>query len=126
MPTARREDPKAEEKLKGSSAKIVEYISNSRPRFRPQFELMVVEGSKIKIEVPTEELRDEVRRNEIELMSYIVEMAGVDGYVELDVRVNERVEIKRLIKIEDKILHFSKLNTVIVELTEALDLQVES
>ncbi|MFI3259036.1 MAG: DNA polymerase III subunit gamma/tau, partial [Rikenellaceae bacterium] len=72
------------------------------------------------------ELRDEVRRNEIELMSYIVEMAGVDGYVELDVRVNERVEIKRLIKIEDKILHFSKLNTVIVELTEALDLQVES
>ncbi len=122
----RREDPEAERKIREAQGSIIGYMTTARPRFKPLFESMVVEGSTIRIESPTAELELEIRRNETELMGNIVEIAGVDGYIALSVTVNEQMRVKRPIKLEDRILHFRELNPAIVEFTEALDLQVDS
>ncbi|MFI3288866.1 MAG: DNA polymerase III subunit gamma/tau [Rikenellaceae bacterium] len=118
-------DPETEQKLNEAKSRIISYLEAWRPRFKAFFEGMKIEGCKIHIEVPTEELSLEIRRGETELLTEVVRIAGVNGAVELDVVVNEEVVVKRPIKLEDRIAHFSKLNPLIVELTKALDMQVD-
>ncbi len=118
-------DPKTEQKLNAAKSRIISYLESWRPRFKAFFESMRIEGCKIHIEVPTEELSLEIRRGETELLTEVVRIAEVNGIVELDVVVNETVVAKRPIKLEDRIAHFSKLNPLIVELTKALDMQVD-
>ncbi len=123
---ARRIDQAAVEKITAAKGEIITFLSSSRPRFVPLFEAMELTAEAIKIEVPTPELREELLRSEIEVMSRVVEIAKIDGYMELRVEVNEELQIvRRPIKIEDRIAHFTALNPTIVELTERLDLQVE-
>lgn len=124
---ARRVDPNTESKLVAAKEGIIEFVASTRPRFKPFFEVMKFSSTSIEVVVPTQELEQEIRRNETELMSHIVELAHIDGFVELRVEVNEdEVRVKRPIKLEDRIVHFTNLNPKIIELTEALDLQVES
>ncbi|MFI3248849.1 MAG: DNA polymerase III subunit gamma/tau [Rikenellaceae bacterium] len=118
-------DPDSERKLNDTKVQIISYLETWRPRFKAFFETMKIEGCKISIEVPTEELSLEIRRGETELLTEVVKIAALNGVVELDVVVNEEVVVKRPIKLEDRIAHFSQLNPLIVELTKALDMQVD-
>ncbi len=121
----RRYDPEAETKLLAANDLIVKMLKEWRPRFVQMFEAMKVEGSTISIASPSEDLKAEILRNEIELVGKIVKLAGLDGVVDLAITVDEFIESKRPVRLEDRIIHFGKLNPVLMELTEALDLQVD-
>ncbi len=122
----RRIDPSTESKIESARGEILNYLRGSRPRFVPLFEQMTLSQNSLSIETPTEDLRIEVLRNETEVISKVAQIAGVEGYIELVVRVNERLQPKRrLVKVEDRIAHFTKLNPAVVEMTEVLDLQVD-
>ncbi len=118
-------DPETEQKLNDAKVEIIRYLADWRPRFKAFFESMHIEGYRIHIEVPTEDLEMEIRRGETELLTQVIQIAKLQGVIELEVTVVEEVTIKRPIKLEDRIAHFSQLNPLIVELTKALDLQVE-
>ncbi|MFI3270345.1 MAG: DNA polymerase III subunit gamma/tau [Rikenellaceae bacterium] len=121
----RRYDPEAETKLLAAKGQIVTMLKGWRPRFLPLFELMKVAGSTISIASPSEDLKAEILRNEIELVGKIVKLAMLDGVVDLAISVDEFIESKRPVRLEDRIIHFGKVNPVLAELTEALDLQVD-
>ncbi len=123
----RRIDPATEQKLQEASGAIVELVASTRPRFRPFFEVMKITPEAIELVVPTSELELEIRRAEIEMMAKIVELAKVNGYVELRIEVNEEeTKSRRPIKLEDRVTHFAELNPLIAELAKALDLQIDS
>lgn len=123
--TQRAIDPESERKLNESKSQIINHIAASRPRFKAFFEGMRIEGNKISIEVPTDDLSLEIRRGETELLTEVVRLAQVNGFIELEVVVNEEVKAKRPIKLEDRIAHFTQLNPLIAELAKSLDMQVD-
>ncbi len=118
-------DPQSESKLLAAKGKILRHLAEWRPRFLPFFESMVIGGNTISIVVSTSELKEEIIRNRTELLTKVVELAGVSGAVELTVEVNEEVKSIKPIKLEDRIAHIMELNPLIAELKEALDLDVE-
>ncbi len=118
-------DPQSEQKLTAAKDKILEHISQWRPRFIAVFESMVFKSNTISIVVPTAELRDEIVRGRTELLTKIVELVGVKGSLELEIEVNETIKNFKPIKLEDRIAHIMELNPLIAELKEALDLDIE-
>ncbi len=121
----RRYDEAAQSKIEQHKSQILSYLEEWRPRFVPFFEVMQVEGSTIKLKVPTEELRVEILRNETQLLGYLVECAAIDGAIDIEISVDAMVESKKPVRLEDRIAHFTELNSVLIELTEQLDLQVD-
>ncbi len=111
--------------LRDSAEEIYRYVTTQRPRFAQAFEGMVIEGNVIRIEVATQELAQEVARSESDMLFSIKELVAVEGRITLDVTINETIRAKRPIKLEDRIAHFSELNPKIIELTKAMDLQVD-
>ncbi len=118
-------DPNAESKLNAAKGEVIRYISASRPRFVIPFEEMKIEGHKIKVEVPSEELSLEIRRNEIDLLTKIKEISNMHGIIELEIKVNEEIKARLPIKVEERREHFLALNPAIIELTTLLDLHIE-
>ncbi len=118
-------DPKSQPKLEGARSAIMDYLSGWRPRFIAVFETMTIEENRIKVVVPTQDLREEILRNKTELLTRVVTLSGVDGVVELNIDVNEEVKGLKPIKLEDRIAYFMELNPAILDLKEALDLDVE-
>ena len=86
---------------------------------------MTVTGNVICIEVPSQELYEDIMRSKIELLTNIVELAGVNGYVELAVKVNEKIKSSRPITIEDRLRHLAGKNERLVEMIEKLGLDAE-
>ncbi len=113
------------EKLEAFKPQLMRYLESWRPRFVPFFETMQIEGYTLRIKAPSEEFKLEILRNETQLLGYIVEGAAIDGVVELTITVEEMMESKRPVKLEDRITHFTQLSPTLVELTELLDMQVD-
>lgn len=118
-------DAKCAEKLELARTKILEYIKSRRPRFMQAFELMTFDDNVIEVSVPTTELHDEILRNKTALLMQVVEMAGINGMVELRVTVNEEMRVARPIKLEDRVKYMNEKNPQLAELRKALDLDVE-
>lgn len=118
-------DSNSEPKLNAARAEVIKFVSATRPRFATPFESMVIAGNTIKIEVPSAELEQEVRRAELDMLTKIKEIAAVDGVLELSVVVNEEIRAKRPIKVEERREHFLNLNSEVAELTKMLDLHIE-
>ncbi len=113
------------ERLEASRAAIMSYIAELRPRFVATFESMTFERGGICVAVPTTELQEEILRAQTELLTRVVEIAGIRGKIELNIEVNEAIRAARPIRLEDKIAHINKLNPHIEELRKVLDLIVE-
>ncbi len=118
-------DPQSEQRLLATKSDILSHIEQWRPRFLPFFEPMVIGANTISIVVSTSELKEEILRGRTELLTKVVAIAGVKGVVELNIEVNETAKSLKPIKLEDRIAHIMKLNPLIAELREALDLDVE-
>ncbi|MFI3282188.1 MAG: DNA polymerase III subunit gamma/tau [Rikenellaceae bacterium] len=118
-------DAASGEKLEAARGAIIEYLGQWRPRFVAVFEPMSISGNVINIVVPTTELRDEILRNKIELLTKVVAIAQIKGSVELNIDVNETIKSMKPIKLEDRIAYIMELNPLIAELRDALDLDVE-
>ncbi|MBQ1221056.1 MAG: DNA polymerase III subunit gamma/tau, partial [Alistipes sp.] len=100
-------------------------ISHERPRFVPSFEQMTISNFTIGISVPTQELHDEIVRNQTALLTAIAREAGVEGKIDLEVTVNEQIRAARPFRLEDRVRYMTEKNPLLVELKEALGLEFE-
>ncbi len=118
-------DPDCEKKIKAAHPAILRLMQQKRPRFVPAFEQMEVVNNEIRLKVPTQELREEILRNQTAILLRITELAEVSGTIQLEVTVNEEIRASRPIKLEDRIKYITDKNPLVNELCKALDLEVE-
>lgn len=123
--TAVRIDPESAEKLDQARPKLMELIQTRRPRFLAAFELMKITGNRISVAVPTEELCEEIMRTRNSMLRQFIEVAGIDGVIELEVTVNEEIRAARPIKLEDRLKYLADKNPALSDLCKALDLNPE-
>ncbi len=124
-PVAQEIDPDCAEKIRNAHTAILKLMQQKRPRFVPAFEQMEVESNEIRLKVPTQELREEILRNQTAILLRIAELAGISGVIQLDVTVSEEVRAARPIKLEDRIKYITNKNPLVNELCKALDLEIE-
>ena len=124
-PETVRIDPDCAEKLEHARGRILNLIKEKRPRFVPAFELMAFRDNTISVSVPTTELREEILRSKLEMLTRIAAIAGVEGALELEVTINEQIRAVRPIKLEDRLRHMNEKNPLLAELRRELDLEVE-
>ena len=118
-------DPQSEQKILDRRAAVIEAILSERPRFVVAFEKMTVVGHTITVEVPSQTLYEEIMRSKTEVLLAIARTAGVDGSLELEVKVNEKIKAARPIKLEDRIKYMTEKNPLVLELKKALDMEYE-
>ncbi len=118
-------DPLTEQKIVAKREEVVEAILRERPRFVVAFEKMIVEGHTVSVEVPTQQLHDEILRSKTEVLLTIARTAGVEGMIDLEVKVNEQIKASRPIKLEDRIKYMTERAPLLLELKKALDMEYE-
>ncbi len=118
-------DPQSEAKLQRAREAIFALIREKRPRFVAAFEQMQFIGNTICVSVPTAALREEMLRSKTEMLMRIVELAGIHGTIDLEVKVNEQIRASRPIKLEDRMRYMTEKNPLVAELRKALDLEAE-
>ncbi len=118
-------DPQSEAKLQRAREAIFALIREKRPRFVAAFEQMQFIGNTICVSVPTAALREEMLRSKTEMLMRIVELAGIHGTINLEVKVNEQIRASRPIKLEDRMRYITEKNPLVAELRKALDLEAE-
>jgi DNA polymerase-3 subunit gamma/tau len=118
-------DPQSEQKILERRAAVIEAILSERPRFVVAFEKMTIVGHTITVEVPSQTLYEEIMRSKTEVLLAIARTAGVDGSLELEVKVNEKIKAARPIKLEDRIKYMTEKNPMVLELKKALDMEYE-
>ena len=118
-------DPLTEQKIVAKREEVVEAILRERPRFVVAFEKMIVDGHTVSVEVPTQQLHDEILRSKTEVLLTIARTAGVEGMIELEVKVNEQIKASRPIKLEDRIKYMTERAPLLLELKKALDMEYE-
>ncbi|MBP3565745.1 MAG: DNA polymerase III subunit gamma/tau [Alistipes sp.] len=118
-------DARSEEKITAVKERVIKDILEERPRFVVAFESMQIEGHRIKVEVPTSQLYEEIMRSKTEILMQIAQTAGVTGMLELDIKINEQIKASRPIKLEDRIKFMTERNENILELKRLLDMDYE-
>ncbi len=120
-----RIDPRSEQLLEAARDAILNYITSWRPRFAVPFEAMEFVEHKIVVKVPTSELKTEIERSMSELLYKVVEIAGITGFIELELILDEKIVASRPVKLEDKIAHLVKINPEIAKFKERFNLYIE-
>ena len=123
--TLYRVDAESQSKLTAAKDAILAEIGMRRPRFVVAFEQMRVEGNKIVLDAPSEVLRNEIIAERTELSDMIIEVARINGVIEIEINVQEQEVKLRPIKLEDRLRHMEKAVPLFKELRESLDFDVE-
>lgn len=123
--TLYRVDAESQSKLTAAKDTILAEIGMRRPRFVVAFERMRVEGNKIVLDAPSEVLRNEIIAERTELSDMIIEVARINGVIEIEINVQEQEVKLRPIKLEDRLRHMEKAVPLFKELRESLDFDVE-
>jgi DNA polymerase-3 subunit gamma/tau len=118
-------DARSEEKITAVKDRVIKDILEERPRFVVAFESMQIDGHRIKVEVPTSQLYEEIMRSKTEILMQIAQTAGVTGMLVLDIKINEQIKASRPIKLEDRIKYMTERNENILELKRLLDMDYE-
>jgi DNA polymerase-3 subunit gamma/tau len=118
-------DARSEAKVNAVKDRVIKDILQERPRFVVAFENMQVDGHRIKVEVPTTQLYEEIIRSRTEILMQIAQTAGVTGMLELEITINEQIKASRPIKLEDRIRFMTERNENILELKRLLDMEYE-
>ena len=118
-------DPATELKIAAHRDAVIAAILEERPRFVVAFEKMKVKDHTILLEVPSLTLYEEIMRSKTEILLQIVRTAGIDGSLELEIKVNEEIKAARPIKLEDRIRHMNEKNPHLAELKRVLDMEYE-
>lgn len=118
-------DPMSAEKLESARQKIEADLGVSRPRFRKIFSEMRIKENTVTVTVPSQELCEDILRDKREWQGYLAKMAEVDGYIEIEVVVNEKIKVARPITIEDRLKHLVAKNAKLTEMIERLNLDAE-
>ena len=120
-----RVDEQSESKLNAAREMIINKIKELRPRFVVAFEQMQVERNKISLTVPSETLHHELQAERSEMMDMMVRTAGIEGIIELEIKVEEQEVKLRPVKLEDRLRHMEQRVPLFKELCESLNFEVE-
>ncbi|MBQ5635403.1 MAG: DNA polymerase III subunit gamma/tau [Alistipes sp.] len=123
--TLYRVDAESQSKLTAAKDAILAEIGVRRPRFVVAFEQMRIEGNKIVLDAPSEVLRNEIVAERTEISDMIIEVARINGVIELEINVQEQEVKLRPIKLEDRLHHMERVVPLFKELRESLDFDVE-
>ncbi len=115
----------AAEKLEQARPQWMQLVRERRPRFVQVFERMQLHDNVVAISVPTTELRDEIQRMRTSMLSQYAQLAGVNGKLELEIKVDEQIRAARPIKLEDRVKHLTEKNPLVNKLRKELDLELE-
>ena len=118
-------DPATELKVTTHREAVIAAILEERPRFVVAFEKMKVKDHTILLEVPSHTLYEEIMRSKTEILLQIVRTAGIEGSLEMEIKVNEEIKVARPIKLEDRIRHMNEKNPHLAELKRVLDMEYE-
>lgn len=118
-------DPQTEAKLTAARGAILEMLQTTRPRFWSVFEQMTVRGNRIGVSVPSHALAEELQRCRTELLMQIAQKAGVKGFMELDVTVDETFQAAKPIRLEDRVKFLMEKNPLLQKLRKELELEAE-
>ena len=118
-------DPATELKVNTHREAVIAAILEERPRFVVAFEKMKVKDHTILLEVPSQTLYEEIMRSKTEILLQIVRTAGIEGSLEMEIKVNEEIKVARPIKLEDRIRHMNEKNPHLAELKRVLDMEYE-
>ena len=118
-------DPASEHKLKAKREEVVKSILEERPRFIVAFEKMEIQGHTLTLEVPSQTLYEEIMRSKTEILLTAARTAGVEGALELNIKINEEIKASRPIKLEDRIKYMTEKNPQLMELKRILDMEFE-
>ncbi len=119
-------DGQTEEKLHANRAALLEAIREMRPRFAAVFTEMRFHQNRVQITVPTGELKEEILRSRTELLTRMMEVAGIKGALELDIELNEQLRASLPIRLEERLTWLSERNSELAALRQALGLEAES
>lgn len=125
-PTAVVADEQCEQKLHAARAALLEAIREMRPRFAAVFAEMRFEKNRVQVTVPTSELQEEILRSRTELLTHMMEVAGVTSPLELELTLNEQMRSSLPIRLEDRVAWLMERNPELQELKKALGLEAES
>ncbi len=120
-----RVDAESQSKLTAAKDAILAEIGVRRPRFVVAFEQMRIEGNKIVLDAPSEVLRNEIVAERTEISDMIIEVARINGVIELEINIQEQEVKLRPIKLEDRLHHMERVVPLFKELRESLDFDVE-
>lgn len=118
-------DPMTAEKLEQARPQWMQLVRERRPRFVQVFERMQLHDNVVAISVPTTELRDEIQRMRTSMLSQYAQLAGVNGKLELEIKIDEEIRAARPIKLEDRVKHLTEKNPLVNKLRRELDLELE-
>ncbi len=118
-------DAQAEAKINAVRGKFLNEVNTHRPRIAMALEEMVVNGNKLSVAVPNEQLREEILRNRTEILTMLAEASGVVGAIELAVDVRDDDTVRKPIKAEDKLKFLTGRNPALTTLRKELNLELE-
>ena len=118
-------DPQSEAKLKAAKASYVKLLMATKPRYGVIFETMRVEANTVTVSVASKEIGDDLLRDSREWMGELAAHAGVDGFIELKVIVNEKVKTAKPITLEDRLKFLTNKNAALVTMIEELGLDAQ-
>ena len=118
-------DPQSEAKLNAAKASYVKLLMATKPRYGVIFETMRVEANTVTVSVASKEIGDDLLRDSREWMGELAAHAGVDGFIELKVIVNEKVKTAKPITLEDRLKFLTNKNAALVTMIEELGLDAQ-
>ena len=118
-------DPDCERKITANKVAFLNEVHRERPRIAMALEEMEVAGNRISLKVPTETLYEEIMRNRTEILTILVDIAGIEGRLEFDVSIVEESKARKPIKVEDKLRFLTEKNPALTNLRKALNLEID-
>ena len=118
-------DPDSENKIQNAMPELVRRIEKVRPRIAMAFRELQTQGNILKINVPNESLREDILRNQSEILSLLIDVAHLEGTAKLEVTVVEKVTGLKPVRVEDRLKFLTEKNPLLTALRKEMDLDVE-
>lgn len=115
-----------QKRLEENRSRIVQMIAKLRPRFASALESLTIHQATLRLVVPSHDLGDELLRSKTELLTRIKELCSIQGFLELEVVVNEQIRPSLPIRLEERYAFLLQRNPALAELKASLDLEPES
>jgi DNA polymerase-3 subunit gamma/tau len=114
-----------EEKIYEASQSLSESLMATRPRLASVLQRVTVNGNKLCVDVPNDQLREEILLNKQELQRLFIRTMGCRVVVEFDINVVVDNSFIKPVKVEEKVRYFSEKNPDFVEFCRRLKVDVE-
>ncbi|MBR6495513.1 MAG: DNA polymerase III subunit gamma/tau, partial [Rikenellaceae bacterium] len=114
-----------EEKIYEASQTLSESLMATRPRLAAVLQRVTVKGNTLCVDVPNDQLREEILFNKQELQRSFIRTMGCRVVVEFDVNVVVDNSFVKPVKLEEKVRYFSEKNPDFVEFCRRLKVDVE-